>query len=92
VQRGLHARWRANTASRPTTRPDLATEVRPRLDALTPRILRLLRQTEPLRRVPIACRTAVGLVRKDSEPRTRLDGLHQGALTRALAPVCEATT
>ncbi|MEO3867305.1 gamma subclass chorismate mutase AroQ [Nonomuraea sp. B12E4] len=84
VQRGLHARWRAHPALRPRETPDLATEVRPRLDLLTPRLLRLLKQTAPDR----GCRTRLALARRAAGTRARLDGLHRDALRLALAPVC----
>ncbi|WP_246075544.1 chorismate mutase [Nonomuraea terrae] len=89
VQRRLHARWLADPASRPRERPDLATELRPRLDALTPRILRLLRQAEPVRRSSTGCRAHLAAARAEVEARTRLDALHRDALTVALTPVCE---
>ncbi|SDI13001.1 gamma subclass chorismate mutase AroQ [Nonomuraea jiangxiensis] len=88
VQRGLHARWRAHPELRPRERPDLATEVRPRLDLLTPRLLRLLKQTEPARARAGECRTRLALAGHAAETRDRLDGLHRDALTLALAPVC----
>ncbi|WP_235854513.1 gamma subclass chorismate mutase AroQ [Nonomuraea aridisoli] len=90
VQRRLHARWLADPASLPRRRPDLATELRPRLDALTPRVLRLLHQAGPVRRWPAACRSHLAVARAAVEARTRLDALHRDALTVALTPVCEA--
>ncbi|GAA5044631.1 chorismate mutase [Thermocatellispora tengchongensis] len=89
VQRGLHARWRAHPALRPRERPDLATEVRPRLDALTPRMLRLLKQTEPVRRSAPECHARLAQARHAAEARTPLDGLHRMALNQALRPVCD---
>jgi chorismate mutase len=43
VQRGLHALWADHPELRPAARPDLAGEVRPRLDELTAQILDGLR-------------------------------------------------
>jgi hypothetical protein len=43
VQRGLHALWTDHPELRPSARPDLTGEIRPRLDALTTQILDGLR-------------------------------------------------
>lgn len=88
VQRGLHERWRAHPHLRPARRPDLATEIRPRLDQLTPRMLLLLEQTEPVRAEPRRCQPILQSARLAAESRAHLDGLHRQALRTALAPVC----
>ncbi|MEV0620054.1 gamma subclass chorismate mutase AroQ [Nonomuraea sp. NPDC050404] len=88
VQRGLHARWRADSALRPRQRPDLATEVRPRLDRLTLPMVRLLKETTPVRADTGRCRALLGLARLAAEERAGLDGLHREALGSALRPVC----
>ncbi|MCK2216141.1 gamma subclass chorismate mutase AroQ [Actinomadura sp. ATCC 31491] len=86
VQRGLHARWRADPASAPRRPPDLATGVRPRLDRLTLPMVRLLLRLGPLREEPGRCRDA--LVRAWPAARAGLDRLHRDALGVALAPLC----
>ncbi|MFB4280456.1 gamma subclass chorismate mutase AroQ [Nonomuraea sp. MTCD27] len=88
VQRGLHARWRAYPELRPRERPDLATEVRPKLDRLTPRLLELLKATGPVRAIPDRCQETLAVARRAAGTRTRLDPLHRAALRVALTPVC----
>ncbi|GAA4915629.1 chorismate mutase [Nonomuraea thailandensis] len=88
VQRGLHARWRAHPELRPGRRPDLAAEVRPRLDRLTPPLLRLLKQTEPVRASAGRCRAGLAAALLAVGTRTVLDRLHRDALDAALAPLC----
>lgn len=90
VQHGLHDRWQARPALLPQPRPDLAGEVRPQLDLLTPRLLHLLKETEPVRGVPGRCTPALAGARRAAETRAGLDRLHRDALTLALAPVCAA--
>ncbi|MEV0235965.1 gamma subclass chorismate mutase AroQ [Nonomuraea sp. NPDC050786] len=88
VQRGLHERWRVHPALRPRRSPDLATAVRPRLDRLTPRMLRLLRQSASVRAVPARCRAQVTAARTIVQSRAHLDRLHRDALNLALPPIC----
>ncbi|TDD21164.1 gamma subclass chorismate mutase AroQ [Nonomuraea diastatica] len=88
VQRGLHARWRAHPELRPRERPDLASEVRPRLDRLTPRLLRQLKEAEPGRSGPGRCQARLTAARLAAQTRARLDKLHRDALRSALTPVC----
>ncbi|MFB9630012.1 chorismate mutase [Nonomuraea helvata] len=88
VQRGLHERWRAHPALRPRRWPDLATEIRPRLDRLTPRMLRLLKQTTPVRMTPGRCQAQLRAARATVQSRARLDRLHRDALSLALPPIC----
>lgn len=90
VRRGLHARWQTEPALRPQPRPGLAGDLRPRLDLLTPRLLHLLKDTEPVRGVPRRCAPALADARRAAETRARLDRLHRDALALALAPVCAA--
>ncbi|TDD03843.1 gamma subclass chorismate mutase AroQ [Nonomuraea deserti] len=92
VQRGLHARWRARPELRPRERPDLAIEVRPRLDRLTPRLLRLLKEAERGRSVPGRCQARLADARLAAQTRARFDGLHRDALRSALIPVCRPGT
>ncbi|MFB4268854.1 gamma subclass chorismate mutase AroQ [Nonomuraea sp. GTA35] len=89
VQRGLHARWRAHPELRPRRHPDLAAEVRPRLDRLTPPLLRLLRQTSQVRAPAGRCWAGLAAARLAVEARTGLDRLHRDALDAALAPLCD---
>lgn len=88
VQRGLHARWRAYPSLSPHERPNLATEVRPRLDLLTSKLLRLLKRTEPARANHEQCRAALTHARLAVQEQSRLDSLHRHALGVALIPVC----
>ena len=80
VQRGLFARWRNEPRCAPTSRPDLAREVRPDLDRIDEQLMRLLP-----RLVTPGCRTLVGRARRRAE--RRLDALHRRGLERALAPL-----
>ncbi|HEV7978404.1 chorismate mutase [Amycolatopsis sp.] len=86
VQRALYARWTAHPDEQPTTRPDLATEVRPQLDRITTGLLDQLAATRGTR----GSRTC--------EPRLavtvhvvdwRFDRLHRKALTEAVRSVCD---
>ena len=79
VQRGLYQRWTAEPDLRPARAPDLAAEVRPRLDRLTTALLGGLRDTAGVR-IPAASDLAAG--------RTDLDALHRTALEVALRSVC----
>jgi chorismate mutase len=88
VQRGLHARWRAEPALRPRRWADLATEVRPRLDRLTLPMLRLLKESAPVRAETGRCLALLAAARAAAEQRARLDRLHREALASALSPVC----
>nr|SBO90677.1 Periplasmic chorismate mutase I precursor [Nonomuraea gerenzanensis] len=88
VQRGLHARWRAHPELRPRHHPDLATDLRPRLDRLTPPLLRLLKETAPVRASAGRCWTGLAAAKLAVETRTGLDRLHRDALGAALVPLC----
>ena len=87
VQRGLFARWTEHPEQVPAERPDLATEVRPKLDLITTRLLEQIRDTETLRRSP-SCHghLIVAIVRTDFA--RHLDGLHRKALDRSLDSFC----
>ncbi|MEU5833920.1 chorismate mutase [Streptomyces diacarni] len=89
VQRGLFARWDRYPSARPTRLPDLAGEVRPRLDRITVRLLDGLAAAERPRGEP-ACtpRLRADAVREAGE--RRFDALHAQALLRALPSVCGA--
>ncbi|WP_369200296.1 chorismate mutase [Streptomyces sp. PU-14G] len=87
VQRGLFARWARNPSERPTRRPDLVEEVRPRLDRITVRLLDGLASVgQPRARLSCVPRLMAGAVREAGEHR--FDGLHTRALFRALPSVC----
>jgi chorismate mutase len=88
VQRGLYARWTAHPKLRPTHRPDLVTEVRPKLDALTTEILQQLQATQSIRRPTPGCRVDLLLSRVYVEVTRPLDHLHRQALRVALPSVC----
>lgn len=86
VQRGLYERWTAHPEEQPTTRPDLATEVRPQLDRITTGLLDQLAATRNIR------------VSRTCEPRLavtvhlagwQFDRLHRQALTGAVRSVCD---
>jgi chorismate mutase len=80
VQRGLFVRWHDEPRCAPTSRPDLAREVRPDLDRIDEQLMRLLpRVSTP------GCRALVGRARLRAE--RRLDALHRRGLARALAPL-----
>jgi chorismate mutase len=87
VQRGLFARWTAHPDEAPAVKPDLATEVRPKLDLITGRLLEQIRDTRVVRSSP-ACtgRLVAAVVRTDVQ--RGLDPLHRRALERAVESVC----
>ncbi|MFK3979247.1 gamma subclass chorismate mutase AroQ [Micromonospora sp. NPDC050397] len=88
VQRGLHARWRAQPSYGPHEQPDLARDVRPELDRITASMLREL----------LATTTGGGPDGVDRptgsgpEALRHLDALHRGALAVALRSVPLPTT
>ncbi|MEU2720043.1 chorismate mutase [Streptomyces smyrnaeus] len=87
VQRGLHARWAAHPAERPTEQPDLATQVRPALDRLTSRLLNALAAAAPARDHP-SCAAQLATRGTRAARERHFDSLHTGALLRALTSVC----
>ncbi|RCG17218.1 chorismate mutase [Streptomyces reniochalinae] len=89
VQRGLFNRWARYPSERPARRPELAGEVRPRLDRITVRLLDgLAAAGRPRNRPSCAPRLMAGAVREAGE--RRFDALHARGLLRALPSVCEA--
>ncbi len=54
VQRRLHAQWRAQQRGPFSPAPDLAREVRPVLDRLTPQLIAVLQALQPILRQPDA--------------------------------------
>jgi chorismate mutase len=78
VQRRLHALWLAHPELRPRHRPDLESEVRPQLDAITKQMLLRLKALES---AGDAAERVIG-------PRSAsLDDLHAEALRIALTPI-----
>ncbi|MFW5418353.1 gamma subclass chorismate mutase AroQ [Nocardiopsis sp. CNT-189] len=86
LQRGLHARWAARPGLGPRDAPGL-TEVRPRLDAATRRLIAALAASAEERASPACARTADRQTRAAAR-RHGLDPLHTAALRRALASAC----
>lgn len=83
VQYGLLAQWQAAGAAPDTPRPDLAGQIRPRLDELQTRLLRQYADFAPHRLDP---NCPVWLA-KARQGLTR-DALHDLALTRATGELC----
>lgn len=83
VQYGLLAQWQAAGVAPDTPRPDLAGQIRPRLDELQTRLLRQYADFAPHRRDPNCpvwlAKTRQGLTH---------DALHDLALTRATGELC----
>ncbi|WP_020498027.1 chorismate mutase [Sciscionella marina] len=87
VEYGLFARWTAHPELAPKHRPDLATEVRPKIDALTKRLLDELAVTVPERATP-ACQLRVRIAFTATGVAHRLDPLHARGQWRATRSVC----
>jgi chorismate mutase len=85
VQRGLYAEWTAHPQQRPTTRPILATQVRPQLDRITTEFLVALRASRTPRHAR-SCPAELGAVSRFAAGQ--LDVLHRDALAVALRSVC----
>lgn len=83
VQYGLLAQWQAAGAAPDTPRPDLAKQIRPRLDELQTRLLRQYADFAPHRREP----NCQALLAKARQGLTH-DALHDLALTRATGELC----
>ncbi|MEU4964526.1 gamma subclass chorismate mutase AroQ [Streptomyces smyrnaeus] len=77
VQRGLHARWAAHPAERPTERVDLATQVRPTLDRLTSHLLNALAAAAPARDHP-SCAAQLATHGTRAARERHSDSLHTG--------------
>ena len=88
VQRGLYALWSQHPELRSSERPDLATEVRPKLDRITAEIMQQLKATQDIRKDTVGCRVLLMDAKLSAELHSRLDALHRKALTVALRPVC----
>jgi len=85
VQRGLHQQWAATPAAAPTTRPDLAKEVRPALDRIGGDLLTAIRDAQPVLASP-QCAASVEHAR--TQTAANLDELHRQGLERALQHAC----
>jgi chorismate mutase len=83
VQYGLLAQWQAAGAAPDTPRPDLAGQIRPRLDELQSRLLRQYADFAPHRRDP-DCPVWLAKARQALSH----DALHDLALTRATGELC----
>lgn len=83
VQYGLLAQWQAAGAAPDTPRPDLAGQIRPRLDELQTRLLRQYADFAPHRRDP-NCPVWLAKARQGLTH----DALHDLALTRATGELC----
>ncbi|MEI7053886.1 MULTISPECIES: chorismate mutase [Pseudomonas] len=83
VQYGLLAQWQAAGAAPDTPRPDLAGQIRPRLDELQTRLLRQYADFAPHRRDP-DCPVWLAKARQGLTH----DALHDLALTRATGELC----
>ncbi|ALG11254.1 gamma subclass chorismate mutase AroQ [Kibdelosporangium phytohabitans] len=90
VQRGLFSRWERDPSQRPSRRPDLARQVRPRLDRLTAQLLGELRATLEARRPGVVCEVRRIQAEVTAVFVHRLDKLHRDAVTVSLRPVCAA--
>ncbi|WP_317230722.1 gamma subclass chorismate mutase AroQ [Clavibacter sp. MX14-G9D] len=85
VQHALLARWRAHPEEAPATAPDLATVVRPRIDAIDARLIPAIGDAADALDDP-ACRHLVTEAR--GALGGGLDDVHRKALRTALAAVC----
>jgi chorismate mutase len=89
VQNALFANWRAVKAAPEGSPPDLATELRPKLDRLTQSLLGALGRIEPIRHADdCPLRLADSLARW--KHLTRYDSSMNAPLARALSHVCAA--
>lgn len=85
VQYGLLANWKAAGHAPDTPRPDLAQQIRPRLDELQNRLLQQYADFAPYRNDP-QCASWVA----EARPRLTKDTLHELALIRATGELCSA--
>lgn len=83
VQYGLLAQWQAASAAPDTPRPDLAGQIRPRLDELQSRILQQYADFAPYRH-DLQCSARLAKARSGLAK----DALHELALIRATGELC----
>ncbi|MEV4896989.1 chorismate mutase [Nonomuraea sp. NPDC055795] len=87
VQRALFRRWGADPGSRPAQRPDLRTEVRPRLDRITVDMLEAIKAAERARAHP-SCERRLTWAAFRISARRDLDRPYRAGLHRALGSFC----
>lgn len=85
VQYGLLAKWQAAGAAPKVPRPDLANQIRPRLDKLQNLLLQQYADFVPYRNDPL-CMSWIAQAR----PSLAKDELHELALIRAAGELCTA--
>ncbi|MGF6113345.1 chorismate mutase [Pseudomonas frederiksbergensis] len=85
VQYGLLAQWQAAGQAPDTPRPDLAKQIRPRLDELQNRLLQQYADFTPYRKDP-QCTDWIAKARAS----LATDQLHELALIRATGELCKA--
>lgn len=85
VQYGLLAKWQAAGKAPDTPRPDLAKQIRPRLDELQNRLLQQYADFKPYRNDP-SCANWITQARAS----LATDQLHELALIRATGELCTA--
>ncbi|RAU47993.1 MULTISPECIES: chorismate mutase [unclassified Pseudomonas] len=83
VQYGLLAMWHADGKAPATQRPDLTSQIRPRLDKLQMALLQQYAKFSPQRTDP-ACHAWLS----QAIPLLAADGLHEMALIRATGELC----
>lgn len=88
LQEGLFDTWRTSQPPEGPP-PDLATVTRHQLDRLTPQLIAGLARVQPLRAAP-DCPMRVARSISNWKSLTRYDATHSGALSHALAHVCES--
>ncbi|MEC3978770.1 chorismate mutase [Amycolatopsis sp. H20-H5] len=87
VQRGLYSRWTAHPGEQPTTRPDLATEVRPVIDRLNTGLLDTLAATRQTRAAR-TCELRLAVNVRTVDVVRHLDRLHASALSESVGSAC----
>jgi chorismate mutase len=88
VQEQLFAQWHASGAPK-SPAPDLATDVRPKLDALDATLIQALAQVSPVRHEP-DCPSQLSESLANWKQLTKFDSSQGDALMRALSHVCES--
>jgi chorismate mutase len=88
VQRGLYARWDADPAQAPTTRPDLG-QIRPVIDGLNTGLLTELAATTPVRE-SLSCPARQLVAAGVADVVHHFDVLHAHALGEATSATCSA--
>jgi chorismate mutase len=89
VQRQLFDQWHASKPPSETTAPDLATDVRPRLDALDAKLMDALARVSPVRSQP-DCPSQLAESLANWKQLTKFDSSEADAMMQALSHVCES--